>query len=185
MSNESWVDQNENIFLNNSLWSPGEPNGGDIQKCSVYNIISGKYYDDSCLYKACFVCSWKYQPLFTLRGLCAMTQLDTQFILRPQLEFDKDLFFYGVGKNNIIFDQEKHSWLIVEDKDHEVIGPENTSVRPKNILGSLWLDSSDSHHTPVGTNKWNLTDKCNTVLPLKLTHVSYRNNKFTQIDGAK
>ena len=174
MPNESWVEENENIMLDNSLWEPGQPNGGDVQKCSIYRLSSGKYFDVSCLYKSCFVCSWKYHPLFTLRGLCPMSQIDTQFVLRPQLEFDKNVFFYGVGKNNIIFDQEKHSWLIVEDEDYELIGPDNTSVRPKNILGTLWLDSSDSHHTPVGTHKWNITDKCNSVLPLKLTHVSYR-----------
>ena len=176
MPNESWVDQNENVFLQNSLWSPGQPNGGDIQKCSTYNIDSGKYYDDSCFYKACFVCSWKYLPLFTLRGLCAKSQIDTQFVLRPQLEFDKDLYFYGVGENNIIFDKEKHSWLIVEDKTQDLIGSENTPIRPKNILGTLW---SDNRHTPVGTQLWNLTDGCNNLLPLKLTSVRYRNNKFT------
>ena len=179
MPNESWVDQNENVLINNSLWSPGQPNGGDFQKCSIYNKITGKYYDESCLYKSCFVCSWKYQPLFTLRGLCAKTQIDTQFVLRPELEFDKDLFFYGVGKNSIIFDQVKNSWLIVEDKAEDLIGPENTSVRPKNILGTFWLDNSDSHQTPIGTQLWNLTDKCNNLLPLKLTSVRYRNTKFT------
>ena len=179
MPNESWVDQNENVFLQNSLWSPGQPNGGDIQKCSTYNIDSGKYYDDSCFYKACFVCSWKYLPLFTLRGLCAKSQIDTQFVLRPQLEFDKDLYFYGVGENNIIFDKEKHSWLIVEDKTHELIGPDNTSARPKNILGTFWLDNPDSHHTPVGTQMWNLTDRCNTLLALKITSVRYKNKKIT------
>ena len=175
MPNESWANQNENIAVHNILWSPGQPNGGELQKCSTYNIISGEYYDTSCLYKSCFVCSWKYQPAFTLRGLCAKSQIDTQFILRPELEFDRNVFFYGVGKNSIIFDQEKHSWLIVEDKAEDLLGPENTSARPKNILGTLWLDNSDSQQTPVGTQIWNLTDRCNTVLPLKLTHVSYRN----------
>ena len=174
MPNESWIDQNENITLDNSLWSPGQPNGGDIQTCSTYQISSGKYLDSSCLFKSCFVCSWKNQPLFTLRGLCAKSEIDTQFVLRPQLDFDKNVFFYGVGKNSIIFDKEKNSWLIVEDKAHELIGPENTSARPKNILGTLWLDNSDSHHTPVGTQLWNLTDRCNSLLPLKLTSVSHR-----------
>ena len=181
MANESWVDQNENIMINKSVWFPGQPNGGEFQKCSTYGITErydGKYFDDSCLVKSCFVCSWKYQPSFALRGLCAKTQIDTQFILRPQLDFDKNIFFYGVGKNNIIFDVEKNSWLIVEDKEYQLIGPENTSLRPKNILGTLWLDNSQSHHTPVGTHKWNLTDKCDNVLPLKLTHVSYKNNKL-------
>ena len=173
MPNESWVDQSENIMLDNNLWSQGQPNGGDFQKCSTYTV-DGKYYDDSCLYKGCFICSWKYQPLFTLRGLCAKSQIDTQFVLRPQLEFDKNVFFYGVGKNNIIFDEEKQSWLIVDDKDHELIGTENTSARPKNILGTLWLGNSDRHHTPVGTQLWNLTDRCNSLLPLKLTSVSFR-----------
>ena len=182
MPNELWVDQNDNmVMISNSLWFQGQPDGGDFQKCSTYKTIHGKYYDTSCSYKSCFICSWKYQPLFTLRGLCAKSQLDTQFVLRPELDFDKNIFFYGVGKNSIIFDKEKHSWLIVEDKVQELIGSENTSVstRPKNILGTLWFDSDESHHTPVGTHKWNLTDKCNNVLPLKLTHVSYKNIKLT------
>ena len=179
MPNESWVDENENIMLDNSLWLPGQPNGGDIQKCSTYQKSSGKYIDVSCLYKSCFVCSWKYHPLFTLRGLCAKSQIETQFVLRLELEYDKNVFFYGVGKNSIIFDEEKHSWLIVEDKAKDLIGPENTSIRPKNILGTLWLDKTDNRHTPVGTQLWNLTDKCNNLLPLKLTSVRYRNTKFT------
>ena len=174
MPNESWVDQNENIMLQDSLWIPGQPNGGDFQKCSSYTTITGKYYDTSCLFKGCFVCSWKYQPLFTLRGLCAKSQIDTQFILRPELDFDKNLFFYGVEKNNIIFDQENQSWLIVEDKTHELIGPGSAYVRPKKTLGTFWAENSDSDQTPVGTQLWNLTDRCNKVLPLKLTHVSYR-----------
>ena len=179
MPNESWFDQNENIIvhLHDSLWFPGEPNGGDFQKCSSYRSSNGKYDDNSCLYKSCFVCAWKYQPLFTLRGLCPKTQIDTQFVLRTQLEFDKNVVFYGVGTNSIIFDQKAHAWLIVDDKDHELIGPGNTSAIPKNILGTLWLDSSDSHHTPVGTHKWKLTDRCNNILPLTLTKVSYRINK--------
>ena len=170
MPNESWVDQNESIMIQNSLWSPGQPNGGDLQQCSTYRRISGKYYDCSCLYKSCFVCSWRYQPLFTLRGLCSKSQIDTQFVLRPQLDYDKNIFFYGLGKNSLIFDKEKNAWLIVED---DLIGLENTAARPKNILGTLLLDSYDSNHTPVGTHQWNLTDKCNNVLPLKLTSVSY------------
>ena len=176
MPNETWVDQNKNDMLPDSSWNPGQPNGGDLQKCSTYSMITGKYYDCSCLYKSCFVCSWKYQPLFTLRGLCTKSQIDTQFVLRPKLDFDKNVFFYGVGKNSIIFDEEKQSWLIVEDKIYELIGPENSPARPKNILGILWLDDSENHHihTPVGTQKWNLTDKCNNVLPLKLTSVSCR-----------
>ena len=179
MPNESWVDQNENVLIDNSLWFPGQPNGGEFQKCSMYNKIDGKYYDVSCLWKSCFICSWKYQPLFNLRGLCAMSEIDTQFVLRPQLDFDKNLFFYGVGRNNIIFDKENHSWLIVEDKIHELIGPEITSARPKNILGTFWLDNPDSHHTPVGTQMWNLTDRCNTLLALKITSVRYKNKKIT------
>ena len=173
MLNESWIDQNENITLDTSLWSPGQPNGGDIQTCSSYKIDSGKYLDISCSTKKCFVCSWKNQPLFTLRGVCANSQIDTHFVLRTEIEFDKNIFFYGLGKNSIIFDKEKNAWLIVEDNSYDLIGLDNTSARPKNILGTLWLDSYDSHHTPVGTYKWNLTDKCNNVLPLKLTSVSY------------
>ena len=173
MQNESWVYQNDNmVMIPNSLWFPGQPDGGDFQKCSTYTTIDGKYYDTSCLYKSCFICSWKYQPLFTLRGLCAKSQIDSQFVLRPKLEFDKNIFFYGAERNNIIFDTEKHSWLIVEDKAEDLIGPENAFVRPKNILGTLWLDNSDSHQTPVGTQLWNLTDRCSNSLPLKLTKVN-------------
>ena len=78
----------------------------------------------------------------------------------------------------IIFDTSKHSWLIVEDKAEDLIGPENTFVRPQNILGTLWLDKSDNRQTPVGTQLWNLTNRCSNELPLKLTSVSYMNNNL-------
>ena len=171
MSNESWVDVNGNIVVEKSLWMPGQPNGGDLQTCSSYNTTLGKYYDTSCSFKSCFICSWKFPPLFRLRGLCTKTQIDNQYILRPSLEFDKNIFFYGVEPNNIIFDEARHSWLIVKDTAVDLIGD---GKRPKQIVGTFWQEDSDTGDVPVGTQAWNLTDRCNNLSQLKLTSVSLK-----------
>ena len=111
-SNESWINQNNNRIVDmEHLWAHREPNGGDLQKCSGFYSNDCKYYDDLCKSKTCFICAWKDAPVFTLRGLCTNTQVDEQFVLLPEKSFGGNLFFFGIGYTNILFNQETRSWL--------------------------------------------------------------------------
>ena len=171
-SNGSWINQNNNgIVEMDHLWDSQSPNGGDLEKCTGFNGIDSKYFDTPCKSKTCFICAWKDNPLFTLRGLCSNTQVDEQFVLLPEKTFGGNVFFFGIIENNIIFNQETSSWLIVTNKIDEIFQPGGISKDSLNVVGTFQPDESNTHHLPVGTRFWNLTEKCNKVLQLKLTQV--------------
>ena len=171
-SNESWINQNNNRIVDmEHLWAHREPNGGDLQKCSGFYSNDCKYYDDLCKSKTCFICAWKNAPVFNLRGLCIDTQVGSQYVLLPEKTFGGNIFFFGLRHTNILFNQETSSWLIVTDKMKEIFKPGGISTDSLDVVGTFKPDQSKAHHLPVGTHFWNLTDNCNKVLQLKLTHV--------------
>jgi hypothetical protein len=103
--------------------------------------------------------------------LCTNTQVDNQFVLLPEKTFSGNVFFFGIIKNNIIFNQETSSWMIVTNKIEEIFKPGGISTDSLDVVGAFQPDESNTHHLPVGTRFWNLTEKCNKVLQLKLTQV--------------
>ena len=92
------------------------------------------------------------------------------YVLLPQS--DGSIVLYGFKNNKIIFHQKSRTWLIVEDSQpiDELLNSANTMTIDK-IVGTLQLGKFD-HHIPIGTHSWNLTDRCDGILSLKLTHVS-------------
>ena len=135
------------------------------------NETHQKYSDASCSDKLCFICAWKNTPTFTMRGLCSNTKVDDRFFMLPQFTFNQNVFFFGSSKTNILYDDDTRSWLIVEDKIQDLFKTDGPRL-PLKIVGTLQLDKSIEHNMPVGQHFWNLTDKCNQVIPLKLTYVS-------------
>ena len=169
-SNESWIESITNELVNlEEMWVPGQPNGGRLQNCTTFNAETGNFYDESCSYKSCFVCAWKREPVFKLRGLCDKTQIEQSYVLLPQFKY---VFFYGFERNNILYEEKTGSWLIVEDNQsvEDLVDPAN-DMKSSKIVGTLNLDKSNNL-MPIGNNFWNLTDRCNQMMPLKLTHVS-------------
>ena len=146
-----------------NLWYPNEPNGGNIQECAVFLATHGNYDDDTCSSKSCFICVWKDFPIFTLRG-----KLNQRYVLLPQVSAGGNVFFFGLGETNIVYNKDAKSWLIVKEFMVELIKP---GYQPSEIVAKFQPDKSSSHFLPVGTNSWHLTDGSNKVLPLKLTHV--------------
>ena len=170
--NGSWIDQNNGRLVNmKNLWDSWSPVGRDLSECTGFWAGSCKYYTDTCKSKSWFICAWKNTPVFTLRGLCTNTQVDEQFVLLPEKTFGGTVFFFGIGNNNILFNQKTSSWLIVTDKAKEIFKPGGISTDSLNVVGTFQYDQSNTHHLPVGTHFWNLTENCNTVLQLKLTQV--------------
>ena len=105
-----------------------------------------------------------------MRGLCRNTKVDDKFFMLPQFTFSGNVFFFG-SHTNILYDDETRSWLIVEDKVQDLFKKDGPKL-PLKIVGTLQLDKFFDHNMPVGQHLWNLTDRCNTILPLKLTQVS-------------
>ena len=170
--NGSLINQNDNEIVNmDHLWDSRSPNGQDLEKCTGFNGKDSKYFDCSCKSKLCFICSWKDTPVFTLRGLCTNTQVDEQFVLLPEETFGGNVFFFGIRKNNILFNQETSSWQIVTNSAKEIFKPGGISTDSLDVVGTYQHDRSHAIHLPVGTHFWNLTESCNKVLQLKLTQV--------------
>ena len=109
------------------------------------------------------------KPLFILRGLCSNSGIDHQYVFLPQIVYNERMFFFGFGANNILFSQEKNSWLIIEDTIVDII---KLKKKPTKIVGSFQPDEI-SNKIPIGRHMWNLTSgQCNGMVPLKLTGVS-------------
>ena len=122
--NGSWINQNNDRIVDMKyLWDHREPNGRDLEECTGFIENTCKYYDATCTSKTCFICSWKDTPLFNLRGLCTNTQVDKQFVLLPEKTFGGNVFFYGMEKSNIIFNQETSSWQMVKNRAKEIFRP--------------------------------------------------------------
>ena len=167
----TWMDlsNNETVSLNTDMWDVGQPNGEELQECALFNVITGKFFDDSCTVKYCFLCSWRYKPKFTLKGLCSDSKVDYQYVLLPQKTYDEHVIFSGYQRNYMIFNKELGSWLIIGDKFVPSDG-----VMPKIISGKFSPDAF-TNQLPVGKQIWQLTEQgCNETLPLKLTHVSLK-----------
>ena len=83
-----------------------------------------------------------------------------------------NILFYGFKKNNIVFNKESSSWQIVEDsRSVEDLLKSGNQVLSTKVVGTLKLHEL-ANHMPVGKHLWSLTDRCNQMMPLKLTHVS-------------
>ena len=154
------------------MWNSRSPSGGNLFNCTGFHANDCKYYATTCKSKRCFICAWKNTPVFTLRGLCTNTQVDQQFVLLPEKTYGGNVFFFGIEKNNIIYNEETSSWLIVKDTIEEIFKPGGIPTDSLDVVGTFQPDqSNNAHHLPVGTNLWNLTENCNKVLQLKLTQV--------------
>ena len=170
-SNESWINHNNNEVVNmEHLWDRWSPHGGDLKECTGFMANDCTYHVNTCKSKECFICAWKDTPVFTLRGLCTNTKIDKQFVLLPERTFGGNVFFFGIGQSNIIFNKETSSWLIVKNTLDEIFqrGFQSNSL---NNIGTLQPVQFSTHHLPVGNHFWNLTENCNKVLQLKLTRV--------------
>ena len=173
-SNGSLINQNNNEIVDmDHLWDSWSPNGGDLKECTGFRVTKEdcKYFDTTCKSKFCVICAWKDTPVFTLRGLCTNTQVDKQFVLLPEKTYGGNAFFFGIGNNNILFNQETSSWLIVKNRAKEIFKPGGTSTDTLDIVGTFKPDRDNAHFFPVGAHFWNLTENCNKVLQLKLTQV--------------
>ena len=172
-ANGSWIDRNNDRIVDmEDLWDSRSPSGRDLNRCAGFKADDCKYYADTCKSESCFICAWTNTPIFRLRGLCTKTQVEQEFVLLPEKTFGGNIFFFGIEKNNILFNQETSSWQIVKNKAKEIFKTGGISTDSLDVVGTFEPDWDNAHYLPVGTHFWNLTENCNKVLQLKLTQVS-------------
>ena len=121
--------------------------------------------------KECFVCSWKTEPTFRLRGLCSRTKVDKEYVLLPEYTYDEHAFFFGYGENNMLFSQKLKSWLIVEDKSFHLFNEFKVQIKEATEIVGIFKPDTIGNQLPIGLHSWNMTD-CGGLTLLKLTAVS-------------
>ena len=162
----------------NSLWYPGQPDGEGFENCVKFDTETGLMIDAVCSgNKECFVCTWKKESTFTLRGFCSgsridrdMKSVDREYVILPHLTFNEHIVFFGFGQTNILFSHKMKSWLMVEDEQEDLFDGERQINEPKKIVG-IFKPNMMSNQLPVGVHIWNITD-CEDPVLLKLTSVS-------------
>ena len=170
--NGTWIDMNTNKLVDmNPLWKTGQPNGREFQNCTGYDLQTSKFLDLDCPLKNCFVCFWKDEPLFHLKGLCKDSQIDMSYVLLPNWTYDDNFVFSGFDTTNIIFSKVNDAWLIVDNKLAEMQKEVDSNLT---ILGKFEPDKF-SNQLPIGLKLWELTDEdCRKNVSLKLTVVSIK-----------
>ena len=93
-SDGSWFDYSTNQTINlDEMWHKGQPNGQPIEECLSYSK-TGQFHDTRCeTSDGCFVCVWRHEPTFTLRGLCSETTIDRDYVLLPNTTYDQNVLF--------------------------------------------------------------------------------------------
>ena len=158
------------VHLGSDMWSPGQPNGQDLQQCIEYSTSTGHFNDQSCSSEECFICKWIREPVFVVRGLCKTSDVDEKYVLLPDVTYDDSLFFFGFGDYNIIYSKDMNSWLIVADRMDDLIKPDG-SKEPSKIIGAFQPEKF-GNQMPIGRHAWNLTTaECIGMVHLKLSGV--------------
>ena len=61
-------------------WSPGQPNGGTWQNYVAIQPLERSFIDLEWDYSACVSCEVRKSTVFTLRGVCRNSDLETKYI---------------------------------------------------------------------------------------------------------
>ena len=84
--------------LNPDLWTPGQPNGGLKQQCTMWmkGSTDGKLFDLGCQYWGKHVkclCQFDGSPILRLRGLCQGSNIDTHYSMK---DINGSVVFKGI-----------------------------------------------------------------------------------------
>ena len=108
-NNADLIDQRTGLKASYVPWYPGEPSKGTGADCIKMNSQDGEMFlaDNLCSEQICGVCQVEVPAVFTLRGLCASSYLDTYYV--PAYSKSR-VIFYGLKGTKIEFDESEKSW---------------------------------------------------------------------------
>ena len=157
-----WVDQNGRQKPQALNWSPSEPNGGGLQRCTDMRTENYAIYDVFCKSSGsgCAICKWTEKPVLLLKGLCPNADVEYRFVLEIGDTHNQMLVFKGFNGLFIIYYKGLDRWVLSR----------SMNATENNLVGH----QVSKQPTPIGLQDWNIEDEdCKGVMPLKMTSVSY------------
>ena len=180
---EKWVDRKGKAKPSTLPWSPSEPNGAGLQRCTHIRPDNYAIYDIFCESSAagCPICKFTEKPVLLLKGiddymhhqkscyfqfhyffkgLCPKSSVEYRYVLEIGQSTNEMLVFKGFNELFLVFNKDMSKWMISKQIN---------SSSADDIIGMQVEKSA----TPIGLQEWNMmSEDCNGVKPLKLTSVS-------------
>ncbi|KAA0183335.1 hypothetical protein HAZT_HAZT004416 [Hyalella azteca] len=123
--------------VENITWKRGQPDGDVIQNCGaiVMDDVTG-FRDRDCRTTGCAVCEISTLPVWTLKGVCEISENDKKFVAKQPAA--GEVVFIGYADNTIQY--LNGSWLWRDLSSNETI-----ATLLKGTFGKNW---------PMGRKKW-------------------------------
>ena len=173
----SWYfDRDENQRTGFLPWKIGQPNGLDLERCVILNLIDGTYEDVLCSEKHCTLCSFENQQRFTIRGLQKSVThksnsrntekviMDREYVFLPRMNREPDMFtLRGYLYSDIRWIIEPNMWKIVSSHNGKAVAYPNKNDENIAIGKYEW----DLRFPQKANNKIDLS-----TFDIKITQVS-------------
>ena len=145
-----WVDQNGKSKPRELDWSPSEPNGGGLQRCTDMRTENYAIYDVFCKSSGsgCAICKWTDKPVMLLKGLCSNAAIEYRFVLEIGDTHNRMLVFKGFNSLFVIYDKVLDRWVLSKSMD-------NSSSSDAMLVGH----QVNKQPTPIGLQEWNMMDE--------------------------
>ena len=164
----SWYfDGKENERASFLPWKLGQPNGLDVEKCVVVNIMEGTYEDVACSEEHCNLCTFENQQKFNIRGFEKMIRhkrdtlnIDTEYVFLPRRHYNPTMFMLsGYLYSDIIWNVIRNQW----------------SIRNSDTKAIVAFPKNNGEKISIGKHEWDLkfgsTSKDIATFNVKLTQV--------------
>ena len=169
LSNEyAWYFEGDNQERAQFLpWKLGQPNGLDVERCVVLDLMVGTYEDVSCSEKHCTLCAFEKQQKFSIRGVDKTMSyknnrliIDRDYVFLPMRHKKADKFkLRGYLYSDI-------TWSVFEDR---------WQIQNSDTKDALAFPKKEDETIAIGKMKWNVlfgnTSDLTATLDMKLPQV--------------
>ena len=149
----NFIDHYTEVAMPSDLWLTGQPNGGLIQSCTLWeeNDSKGSLWDVTCVwtYKVKCLCQFIHSPILRIRGLCKDGKIDTHYTLKS---LNDSVVFMGLTGTVIKFLPTTSEWRldIITENTRGLTSAEETSF----IMGRHdWSIDGDSAKCSKGNKE--------------------------------
>ena len=112
-------DLKSNATINSDLWCNSEPNGVELEGCTLLYLPC--FWDYACDKRACGICDMEKPPVFIMRGLCSASAFDRHYGWTQELSKDMKYSFRGFSKSSLFWNIKENFWQLKYDKNDSIL----------------------------------------------------------------